>query len=578
MVGGQNYNVNQAGVSCSYALSPLSSNVGSGSGGEFHNVPAAKCAWAASTTYAWIHTASTGSGNGTVSYTVDANANSSARSGTISAGGQNYTVNQAGVSCTYALSPLSSNVGSGSGSGSFTMTAPAGCAWAASTTYTWIHTTSTGGGNGTISYTVDANASSVARSGIISAGGQNYTVNQAGVSCSYALSPLSSNVGSGSGSGSFTMTAPAGCAWSASTTYAWIHTTSTGSGNGTVSYTVDANASSVARSGIISAGGQSYTVNQAGVSCSYALSPLSSNVGSGSGSGSFTMTAPAGCAWAASTTYAWIHTTSSGSGNGTVNYTVDANGTTSARSGTITAGGQSFTVSQAAVTCTYSLAASSASFNSAANGGSVGVTATAGCNWTITNPNSWITVTSGAGGTGNGTVNYTISGNSSASSRSGALTIAGQSFTVNQSGNLAPAASAGADLTVTLGNGASFSGAGSSDPDGSITLYQWDFGDGTAAAGLSVNHTYAGLGIYTVRLTVTDNLGASASDSALVTVVALADTTPPSVVLGVSGSPNVSGTVSLDATALDNVGVVKVILSRRNTVLHQHRRALRNFF
>ena len=55
-----------------------------------------------------------------------------------------------------------------------------------------------------------------------------------------------------------------------------------------------------------------------------------------------------------------------------------------------------------------------------------------------------------------------------------------------------------------------FDGSGSSDADGSITSYDWDLGDGTLASGPSVQHEYADPGgTYTVRLTVTDDSGAT---------------------------------------------------------------------
>lgn len=63
-----------------------------------------------------------------------------------------------------------------------------------------------------------------------------------------------------------------------------------------------------------------------------------------------------------------------------------------------------------------------------------------------------------------------------------------------------------------------FSGLGSNDPDGSITQYEWDFGDGTTATGPSPAHTYAAAGSYTVTLTVTDNEGATGTDSRPLTV------------------------------------------------------------
>ncbi|WP_377644494.1 PKD domain-containing protein [Oryzobacter terrae] len=59
----------------------------------------------------------------------------------------------------------------------------------------------------------------------------------------------------------------------------------------------------------------------------------------------------------------------------------------------------------------------------------------------------------------------------------------------------------------------------SSDAEGAIASYAWDFGDGTNGTGRTTSHTYAADGTYTVRLTVTDGLGATDSTTASVTVV-----------------------------------------------------------
>ncbi len=73
---------------------------------------------------------------------------------------------------------------------------------------------------------------------------------------------------------------------------------------------------------------------------------------------------------------------------------------------------------------------------------------------------------------------------------------------------------------VSVGETLEFSGSGSSDEDGLIVSYAWEFGDGSTGAGEIVHHTYDDVGVYTVTLTVTDNRGASASATTEVTVVA----------------------------------------------------------
>jgi PKD repeat protein len=54
-----------------------------------------------------------------------------------------------------------------------------------------------------------------------------------------------------------------------------------------------------------------------------------------------------------------------------------------------------------------------------------------------------------------------------------------------------------------------FDGSASSDPDGTIASYAWDFGDGSTGAGATPSHTYATAGTFTVTLKVTDNSGAT---------------------------------------------------------------------
>jgi PKD repeat protein len=67
---------------------------------------------------------------------------------------------------------------------------------------------------------------------------------------------------------------------------------------------------------------------------------------------------------------------------------------------------------------------------------------------------------------------------------------------------------------------ANLDGRASSDPDGTIASYAWEFGDGTTGAGPSIAHPYAKAGTYQVALTVTDDKGATGRTTASVTVTA----------------------------------------------------------
>ena len=87
--------------------------------------------------------------------------------------------------------------------------------------------------------------------------------------------------------------------------------------------------------------------------------------------------------------------------------------------------------------CSYSLSASSATAPVAGGTQSVNVITASGCGWTATSNAGFLSISSGASGTGNGTVSYQVTANSGAS-RSGMLTIAGQTFTVMQSGISGP--------------------------------------------------------------------------------------------------------------------------------------------
>ncbi|TLY38686.1 MAG: PKD domain-containing protein, partial [Nitrospirae bacterium] len=97
------------------------------------------------------------------------------------------------------------------------------------------------------------------------------------------------------------------------------------------------------------------------------------------------------------------------------------------------------------------------------------------------------------------------------------------------------------------GAAVTFDASNSTDPDGSITDYQWDWGDGSGSA-VSVSsvaqHTFATFGQYAVNLTVTDSDGLTNTDSLMIQVYA-----SPAAVLAFSPfSPRAGEAVTLDGT------------------------------
>ena len=125
----------------------------------------------------------------------------------------------------------------------------------------------------------------------------------------------------------------------------------------------------------------------------------------------------------------------------------------------------------AAAPCTYTLSQTARTVAAAATTGSVSVTAGSGCAWTAASSGSWLTITSGASGTANGTINYSVSANPSASARSATLTVGYAAFTLTQSAPctyaLSPASrtigttAATGSVGVTAGSGCAWTAASS---------------------------------------------------------------------------------------------------------------------
>jgi PKD repeat protein len=84
--------------------------------------------------------------------------------------------------------------------------------------------------------------------------------------------------------------------------------------------------------------------------------------------------------------------------------------------------------------------------------------------------------------------------------------------------NLAPTAVIVADATGAIGVNVRFDGSTSSDADGTLAAFAWDFDDGTTGTGPTFDKSFAAAGTFVVTLTVTDDKGAEGSVEHTITV------------------------------------------------------------
>lgn len=125
--------------------------------------------------------------------------------------------------------------------------------------------------------------------------------------------------------------------------------------------------------------------------------------------------------------------------------------------------------------CSYSISPPSVSGTAAGGVGTVTVTAAAGCPWTAASNVPFVTITGGATGLGSGTLSYQVGVNTTPSSRSGTITIAGQVFSVSQAGAVVTDAAPPFGTIDTPVNNAT-------GVTGSIAVTGWALDDGGVTA------------------------------------------------------------------------------------------------
>jgi len=433
-VNDQGLRISQEGKPCEFTVSSNHETV-EGAGGDRTidvRASAAQCGWTAATNVQWIAIVAgrEGRGNGTVGFHVDA-VSGPPRTGTITVAAQTVQVDQ-GTGCSYAIGTDTFSLDPSGGDRQVAVTAPSGCAWTADSRTPWLTVTtgSTGSGPGVVGFRV-APSNGPARAGTLTVAGRTVTVAQS-LGCSFLVSPVSLSVGAPGGASTFQVATTSGCTWSAASGAAWITVTggTSGSGAGQTQLTVAANAGP-ARAASATIAGESVQISQAS-GCAYTVSPSTQDAAGTGSTGAASISTAAGCSWTARSGVEWITMSAlSGAGPAQITYTVAAN-QGPVRSGTITVAGQTFTVTQASQ-CTWVMAPPSHEFTATGGAGNILIIVSGACTWTAVSNADWIQLIAGASGAGNGLVQFVAAPNPGGA-RSGTLTIAGQSYIVNEGG------------------------------------------------------------------------------------------------------------------------------------------------
>ncbi len=186
---------------------------------------------------------------------------------------------------------------------------------------------------------------------------------------------------------------------------------------------------------VVDLGGTVSRIASADVACTYGIAPGGRSIRAAGGGGSVTVTAPDGCVWTAASNAPWIHASAAGSGDGDVAYSVDANPSSSTRTGTMTIAGRTFSIKQRRATlCKYVVSPTSVAISAKAKNRTVSVTAPSGCAWSAASNAAWITIVNGSSGVASGTVTYSVGAlPGRLSQRSGTMTVAGTTVKVVQS-------------------------------------------------------------------------------------------------------------------------------------------------
>ena len=435
--------------------------------------------WKVMPNASWISVVDAGNGKGgdLVSIAISENPSYKARTGTVTIGTETFTITQEGrTDLAFSVSPAQSTASVEGAYGLIAVTATPDLPWTAKSGVNWVtiqSATASGAGNGNVVYSASPNSTLYDRTGMITVtpekasgvAAKTHTVKQPA-----AVSVLSL-------SGYEFEAAGESCAvevsvadiveWKVEESLDWltVNGSTSRTGPGTVTLQAAANDTVYPRSGKVTIARKTFTVSQKarGVAVEYDVKLF----GTDGGYESISIHPDGKVSWtavASDPTWITIFQGNSGTGDGEILYIISPYvGDGGMRTGTITVGDKVVYITQRAYDLSISPNGKKVSGN---NGeGEFGVSASIGDVWNAIVTEPWITIVDGYdAGTGNGTVRFIYTENTTGKTRTGKIIVAGEVYTLEQ------AARTMVSITATAERGGKVSGGGLYDLGSSVTL------------------------------------------------------------------------------------------------------------
>ena len=390
----------------------------------------ANTSWSVTESVPWLSVSPlSGSGNGTLTVTVQENSTTNQRSDTFTVGGETHTTTQFGAPPLMEIDPTSKTVDAAAQSYQVTITSNTD--WSVTETLDWASVSPTSGtGDGAVTITVSEHTTvGGSRSGNLDIGGETHTLTQEGVPAVTEISPTSKNVDETAQTYDITVTSNTD--WTASESLNWASVSpSSGNGNGTVTVTVSANASTSSRNGSITIGGESHALTQDGAPVQTSIDIANRTVDPSAQT--YPIQVTSNTSWTVTEALDWVTLSpASGTGDGTVTVSVSENPSTNSRNGTLTIGGQSHDLTQQGVPAVFALDPTENEVAPTAT--SYTIELTSNTDWTVTEALPWANV-SPASGFGDATLTVTVEANPTTTPRSGDIAVGSAAHELTQRG------------------------------------------------------------------------------------------------------------------------------------------------